>query len=106
VQAASGMAAQADPPVEVILLIDAINTSFERIASERQSLESYLARNGNTLELPTSLVLLTEQGIKGQEHPTRNGKVLMDYLEANWTGLRAIHRTQGVEGELERKSSP
>jgi len=103
VQAASGMAAQADPPVEVILLIDAINTSFERIASERQSLESYLARNGNTLELPTSLVLLTEQGIKGQEHPTRNGKVLMDYLEANWTGLRAIHRTQGVEGELERE---
>jgi VWFA-related protein len=41
--------------------------------------------------------------VKIQEHPTRNGKALLDYLNDNATGLRQIRKSQGVEGEMERE---
>ena len=102
-QAATGMTAQADPPVELILLVDAVNSAFQTVASERQWLAAYFQENGQTLALPTTLVVLTDKGMKIQEHPTRNGKALLDYLNANATGLRAIRRSEGLEGEMEQE---
>jgi VWFA-related protein len=103
VQAASAMNPNADPPVEIILLIDAINPTFQTVAYERQCLAAFLQENGKTLALPTSFIMLTDQGMKIQEHPTRDGKALLDYLNANTTGLRQIRRSEGLDGEMERE---
>jgi VWFA-related protein len=103
VQAANGMSAKADPPIETVLLVDAVNPTFLTVANERQWLEAFLNQNGRELALPTSIIVLTDQGMKIQEHPTRDGKALLDYLNANATGLRAIRRSEGLEGELERE---
>jgi VWFA-related protein len=102
-QPANGITAQADPPVELILLVDALNPAFQTVARERQSLAAYFKENGQKLALPTTLVVLTDKGMKIQEQPTRNGNALLDYLNANATGLRAIRRSQGLEGEMERE---
>lgn len=105
VQAANGMKAKADPPVEAILLIDAINVPFETIAMERQWLAAYFKENGGELALPTSIILLTDDGMKIQNRSTRDGKVLQAYLDANATGLRRIRRSEGKEGAVERQQA-
>ena len=40
--AVEGGAATADPPVEVILLVDEVNTSFTNVSFERQQIEKFL----------------------------------------------------------------
>jgi VWFA-related protein len=104
-RAVNGMKINADPPVEVILLIDAINAPFQTIAMERQWLAEFFKENGGMLALPTSLILLTDQGMKVQDHPSRDGATLMKFLDDNATGLRKIKRAMGLEGAMEREQS-
>jgi VWFA-related protein len=103
VEAARGMTAKADPPVEAIVLIDGINSTFLTIANERQWLQKFLNENGGELALPTSLIVVTDQGMSVQNHPSRNGKALMDFLDNNATGFRAVRRAEGHEGVVERE---
>ena len=103
VQPANGMKAKADPPVQALVVIDAVNATFLTIANERQWLGSLARENGGELALPTSLVLLTDQGMRFQDHATLDGKVLAEFLEQNASGLRDIRRSEGREGELERE---
>ena len=103
VEAARGMTAKADPPVEAIVLIDGINSTFLTIANERQWLQKFLNENGAELALPTSLIIVTDQGMSIQNHPSRNGKALLDFLDNNATGFRAVRRAEGHEGVVERE---
>jgi VWFA-related protein len=104
-RAVNGMKVKADPPVEVILLVDAINPSALMVADERQWLMEFFKENGGELALPTSLIMLTNQGMKVQDHPSRNGKALLEFLDANATGLREIRRSEGLEGAVEREQA-
>jgi VWFA-related protein len=101
----NGMTAEADPPVEAIVLVDAINATFLPVANERQWLANLFKENGGELALPTSLILLTDRGMRIQNHPSRDGKVLMQFLDSNTTGLRSIVRSEGREGALEREQA-
>jgi VWFA-related protein len=105
VQPARGMVAKADPPVEAIVLIDAINPEFLTVSNERQWLTTFLQENGGELSLPTSLLVLTDQGIVAENQPTRDGKVLTQFLTAHETGFRSTRRSEGREGALEREES-
>ena len=105
VQAANGMKAKADPPVEAILLIDAVNVPFQTVAMERQWLAAFFKENGGELALPTSLIILTDDGMNLQNRPTRDGKALQAFLDANATGLRRIRRSEGKEGAVEREQA-
>ena len=62
--AVQGGAAAADPPVEVMLLLDEVNTAFRGVSSARQEIEKFLRRNGGELERPLSLVFLSDSGIR------------------------------------------
>ena len=101
----NGMTAEADPPVEAIVLVDAINATFLPVANERQWLANLFKENDGELALPTSLILLTDRGMRIQNHPSRDGKVLMQFLDSNTTGLRSIVRSEGREGALEREQA-
>jgi len=101
-QAVSDMAAKADPSVELILVLDALNTGVITVDKARQSLGSLFRENGGVLALPTSLIVLSDRGFTIQDHPTRDGKALMDFLTKNTTGLRE-HRGNGWEIDSERR---
>src|ERR1700733_14547083 len=45
-KAVDGTVAAPDPPIEIILVIDRVNTSFQSSANERQQVEKFLRQNG------------------------------------------------------------
>jgi VWFA-related protein len=103
VEAANGMQAKADAPVEAILVVDGINSNFVTSANERGWLANFLKENGSELALPTSLVVLADKGMTAQSRPSRDGKTLLEFLDNNVSGLRSIRRSEGREGALERE---
>ncbi len=90
-------------PVEVILLIDSVNTDFNVLAQMRIEIDRFLLANGGQLARPLALAVLDEQGgIKMQRNFTRDGKALATSLDAYGIGLREIGRSAGIEGAGER----
>jgi VWFA-related protein len=102
VQAADGVSAKTDPLAEAILVVDAVNGSLETVESERQMLARFLQGNGGELALPTSLVVLSDQGMTGRNPPTRDGKELAQFLNANIPGLRPLS-TFGWDADMARE---
>jgi VWFA-related protein len=100
--AASEETGQANPPIQVIFVLDAVNTVTQRIAFERIELDKFLRIGGGQLPVPMSLVLLTDTSTKIQPTPTRDGNVLAASLDDNNTGLRSIGRSAGFWGATER----
>jgi VWFA-related protein len=99
---AASEGAKADPPVEVMLLIDLVNTGFSRVAYERQELDRFLRQNNGQLTYPTTLVVFTDTGTQIQPQPSRNGNALADTLGATNSALRIIGRSAGFYGAEER----
>jgi VWFA-related protein len=90
----------ADPPIEVILLIDAANTSLQRVAYARLQVASYLRQNGGRLAQPTSVLLLFDLGLKTWLKPSIDGNLLARQLEEGATAAHKIPLTRGYD-ELE-----
>lgn len=103
VQAASAMNPKADPPVEVYIIIDAINMPFLFRANQRQLLVDYFSKNGKVLDLPTSLLVVTDKGISEQNRPTRDGAALLSVLDTSYSGLMQIKRYEGLDGAMLRE---
>jgi VWFA-related protein len=90
-------------PVEVMLLLDSVNTDFNVMAQMRIEIDKFLLANGGQLARPLALALLDEQGgIKMQRNYTRDGKMLAKSLDASGIGLREVGRSAGIEGAAER----
>jgi VWFA-related protein len=98
----SGAGSLADTPVEFLLVIDAVNASFEAVTYERGELKKFLLQNGGKLALPTSLVVLTDTGAKMQSGFSRDGNAMAALYDQYGTGLRSITQSQGVYGAVER----
>ena len=103
IQAAYGMKAHTDPPVEVFLIIDAINVPFLERANQRQWLMDFFNENNQKLALPTSLLVLTDTGISEQNQPTRDGGALLPVLDASYAGFMQIKRSERLDGALLRE---
>jgi VWFA-related protein len=94
--------AKADPPVEVILLIDLVNVGFQRVAYERQEIERFLRQNNGQLAYPTTLVVFSDTGTEIQPQPSTDGNMMADLLESSDSSLRIIGRSAGFYGAEER----
>lgn len=92
----------AGPPVETILLVDAVNTGVENIARERQDIDKYLHQYGGKLLTPTSLIFFSDQGAKVQSEPTSDANILIADLNQMDTYMRTIRRSAGFYGDTER----
>jgi VWFA-related protein len=103
VRAANAMNPNADPPVEVYLVYDAINMRFLYRANQRQLLVDYFNHNGKVLDLPTSLLVLTDKGISEQNRPTRDGAALLRVLDNSYAGFMQIKRYEGLDGAMLRE---
>ena len=95
-------AASTTDPVEVVLVVDAVNTSFDAITYARSELKKFLLQNGGKLAQPVSLVVFTDTGTKMQGDPSRNGNALAALYDQYETGLRVINRSAGFYGATER----
>lgn len=97
--AADGITAQ--PPVEVVLVLDTMNTSFQQMAAVRQGVEKYLRQNGGHLALPVSVIFLTDTGVKTNQ-PTRDGNALAADIEKLPAPVHVINSAQGLDGLMLR----
>jgi VWFA-related protein len=89
-------------PVEVILLLDAVNTRFDTVSYERGEVQNFLRTNGGKMAHPTTIALLTDQGVQMQKGFSTDGKALNDSLNHYANGLREINQSAGIWGADER----
>jgi len=89
-------------PLQIILLLDAVNTGAQTMGFERLELEKFLRKDGGHLALPTSMVFLTDTATEVQPGTTRDGNALAELLKSKETGLRIIGRSQGIYGAMDR----
>ncbi|MBB5345007.1 VWA domain-containing protein [Tunturibacter empetritectus] len=95
-------AAPAEPPVKVILLVDEVNTSFTRVAYERDQLKKFLLQNGGQLAHPVSLAFFSDTGTEMQRGSSSDGNALLADFDQHATKLRTIRRSAGFYGAEER----
>jgi len=88
--------------VEIILVIDAVNASFQTIANERDQIKKFLLRDDAKLEKPVSLIIFSDKGTDVQTGFSRDGNSLAKLLDEKAIGLRSITRSQGFYGGEER----
>jgi VWFA-related protein len=91
----------AQPPVEAILVLDAMNATFEDVGLMRQGIEAFLQRDSGQLPLPVSIVFLTDRGIK-IDKPSRNGLELVKSFAKLETPIRVLDSSQGISGAMDR----
>jgi VWFA-related protein len=94
--------ATADPPVEVILLVDEVNASVTDVGRQRQAIEKFLKQNGGELVRPVSIVFFSDTGTMIGNAPSQDGKSLIAELNRASSSLRVIGRSQGVYGAADR----
>jgi len=100
--AVEGGTATADPPVEVILLVDEVNTAPSKVAFGQIEIEKFLRRNGGELARPVSMVFLSDSGITVGNTSSRDGNAIIADLNQKKLDLRIIGRSQGFYGAGDR----
>lgn len=91
-----------DPPVEVILLVDDVNTDYSKVAFERDQIVRFLQQSGGELARPTSTAILTDSGITIGDTSSRDGNAVIADFKQKRSGLRSIGRAQGIYGAHDR----
>ena len=91
-----------EAPVEVVIVIDDVNTGFEHIAYERSEIDKFLKMDGGQLAHPVALAFLTDDGMKMQGDFSSDGNALSVALDKTDVGLHTIRRSGGVYSAAER----
>lgn len=91
-----------DPPVQIILLIDSVNTSLSSVSFERDQITQYLRKSGPTLPYPLSFIFFSDNGAQIQRVPSRDTAKLLANLKEQDIGLHSIRRSSGFYGAVER----
>jgi VWFA-related protein len=88
--------------VEIVLVIDAVNASFQNVFNERTAIKKFLLRDDAKLPQPLSLVLFSPTGTKIQKTLSRDGNAVAALLDQYETGLRPVDLARGPYGAQER----
>jgi VWFA-related protein len=94
--------AKADPPAEVLILIDTVNTSLTDVAYERQQIDIFLRQNGGQLANPVSILIFNGDGARRLTPSSRDGNALAAALDKTAANLHPIRRSQAFYGAVER----
>jgi len=87
-----------DDPVSVIVLLDAVNTPYQMVAYARDGTSRFLKSNEGQLADPTSIAVLTDQGVQFDKSFSTDGNALSDALAHHQIGLREINRSSEWSG--------
>jgi VWFA-related protein len=88
--------------IEIILLVDAVNTGVQRVAYERDQIDHFLRADEGHLAHPTTLAVLTDTGTQIQEGFSIDGNALSAALDKYTVSLRSVNRSAGFWGATER----
>jgi len=91
-----------DPPVKIIFMVDEINTTFSKVAYERNQITKFLQQNGGKIRHPVSMGFFSDKGIDVDETSTRDGNVLLASFDQHVTALRSSKESAGFYGTVER----
>ncbi|HEX3966399.1 MAG TPA: VWA domain-containing protein [Edaphobacter sp.] len=91
-----------DPPVKIIFMVDEINTTFSKVAYERNQITKFLQQNGGKTNHPVSLGFFSDKGIDVDETSTRDGNALLASFDQHVTALRSSKESGGFYGTVER----
>jgi VWFA-related protein len=91
-----------EAPVEVILVLDDVNTGLSNIAYERTQLDKFLNIDGGRLAYPTATAFLLDSGIKIQDQFTTDGSAISAAVKKYDVGLHTILRSGGIYSAAER----
>lgn len=97
-----GVQVRANPPVEVILLVDAVNGGGTQLGLAREQIEQFLRSNGGHLAEPVTIMLLTEAGLRVQPRPSTDGNALVTVLNKITASVHTLTSAMGGEGQVER----
>jgi VWFA-related protein len=97
-----GVQVRANPPVEVILLLDTVNGGATQLGLAREQIEQFLRAHGGRLAEPVSIMLLTETGLRVQPQPTTDGNALVTVLNKIAASVHTLTSAAGSEGKIER----
>ena len=86
-QAFDGVAVKPDPPVEVILVIDAFNISSADASRTQQEVVKFLRENEGRLAQPVSIDLLSSGGFSVMAQPSTDGNVLAEKIAQAFQSL-------------------
>ncbi len=89
-------------PIEIVLVIDAVNTGFDQVAYERSEIDKFLRANGGHLAHPTTVLILTDGGLQAQDFYSTDGNELSAGLDNQDIGLRIFRRGHGFDDPFER----
>ena len=95
-QAFDGISAKPDPPVQIILVIDALQLPSDLISFEKGSLEAFLRRNGGRLAQPVSIYTLLETGLWQVAEASIDGNELAAQVAHN----HEVHLVRSFQGSL------
>jgi VWFA-related protein len=98
-RAADGSIGQgaAEPPVEVILLIDATNNSIHNIAFERDQIAKFLRQHGGHLPQPLTLMIFSERGVQVGPQPSTDGNLVAQELDKSGATMHTVQRSGGYD---------
>ncbi len=92
----------ADPPVEVVLLVDRVNATVQNSSSVREQVKKYMGQNGGQLALPASLIFFADTGTPAcRRLPAAMATLFFD-VDQSESGVRSVTRSQGVYGAIDR----
>jgi VWFA-related protein len=91
-----------EAPIQVVLVIDAVNASYQTVAVARPEIDKFLRAEGGRLAYPVALVIFTDKGTQGLGSFSTDGNALSAALDQADVGLRSITRSAGFYGATER----
>jgi VWFA-related protein len=89
-------------PLNVQIVIDAVNSDAVLVAQERDGLGAFLKQNSGRLDNSTSIWLLENTGLTRIAGPSQDRTALLTALDGTPPLLRAINRSAGTWGDVER----
>jgi VWFA-related protein len=92
-----------DAPIEVVLVIDTVNTDYDRISYERIQIDKFLRAEAGRLAYPIAIAVVSDKDVQilGGSFST-DGNALATALDKDEIGLRTITRSTGYYGATER----
>jgi VWFA-related protein len=88
--------------VEVVVVLDSVNTEIQTVEYARSELEKFLRAEGGRLAFPLSIAVVTDTDVQVLGDFSTDGNALAAQLNQDSPGLRAIRRSAGLQGAAER----
>jgi VWFA-related protein len=105
-QTITGFAALGGPqaPIEVVIVVDRLNTTLTTATYERAELERFLKAGGGHLPYPTSLAVFNDNGISLLgDNPSQDGNELSSIIDHLDLGLRDEAKFSTTSGEADKR---